>query len=144
SFAAKGRGDVWPQFVRGMVDSVGLLAKGFLAYVVISSIVKEVNRFLLAFAPRLGESVVTWSLWGSPWLSRWFSLSASPVRFCAGCVDSPSHGRRSELARQHSRSSHPSFRSLRQTERFCSRWSGRHWSRVTSRCLAAQGVRPKA
>jgi hypothetical protein len=63
SFATKGRSDVWPQFLRGMAGSMDLLAKGFLAYWVISSIVKEVSQVLLAFAPRLAESVATWWLW---------------------------------------------------------------------------------
>ena len=63
SFATLSRGDIWPQFARGVAGSVDLLIGGFAAFFVISSIAKEVNRFLLAFEPQWAELLSTVWLW---------------------------------------------------------------------------------
>jgi hypothetical protein len=63
AFATKSRGDVWPQFDRSVSGALNLLVGGYMLFVVISSILKEVIRFLLAFYPHEGEVLASSSIW---------------------------------------------------------------------------------
>jgi len=65
AFATRSRSDVWPQFQRSVAGFGTLVGTGVVVWWVISAVLDEIYKLVLAFAPRNAEAIAVGWLWAT-------------------------------------------------------------------------------